>query len=125
MRVWMAGLSAALVTSCGNPPAINDAPEPTAAAIEAGLPSPGTATEATKQANAALAARLDLSPGSDGEDARRDRLSFIEDEAIRSEAHRPQTAGTSGDPWRPDPNNHGGWTNNCLQHVSFCKCCCE
>ncbi|MEO0449966.1 MAG: alkyl sulfatase dimerization domain-containing protein [Pseudomonadota bacterium] len=85
MRVWMAGLSAALVTSCGNPPAINDAPEPTAAAIEAGLPSPGTATEATKQANAALAARLDLSPGSDGEDARRDRLSFIEDEAIRSE----------------------------------------
>ncbi|MEL7113636.1 MAG: alkyl sulfatase dimerization domain-containing protein, partial [Pseudomonadota bacterium] len=60
-------------------------PEPTAAAIEAGLPSPGTATEATKQANAALAARLDLSPGSDGEDARRDRLSFIEDEAIRSE----------------------------------------
>ncbi|MEO0467752.1 MAG: MBL fold metallo-hydrolase, partial [Pseudomonadota bacterium] len=81
----MAGLSAALVTSCGNPPAINDTPEPTAAAIEAGLPSPGTATEATKQANAALAARLDLSPGSDGEDARRDRLSFIEDEAIRSE----------------------------------------
>ena len=82
MRVWMAGLSAALLASCGEQPEINEAPEPTAAAIEAGLPSPGTATEATKQANDALAARLDLSPGSDGEDAQRDRLSFIEDEAI-------------------------------------------
>ena len=85
MRVWIAGLSAALVASCGSPPEINDAPEPTAAAIEAGLPTPGTATEATKQANAALAARLDLSPSSDGEDARRDRLAYIEDEAILGE----------------------------------------
>ncbi|NQY41182.1 MAG: MBL fold metallo-hydrolase [Henriciella sp.] len=82
MRTWMAALGGALLSACGQDPAIPPTPEPTAAAIEAGLPSPGTATEATKQANASLAARLDLAPGSDGEDARRDRIAYIEDEAI-------------------------------------------
>ncbi|MEL7540490.1 MAG: hypothetical protein AAGJ51_06270 [Pseudomonadota bacterium] len=82
MRIWIAGLGIALLASCGASNEIAEAPEPSAAAIEAGLPALGTATEATKQANSALAARLDLSPGSDGEDARRDRLSFIQDEAI-------------------------------------------
>lgn len=80
MRIVIAGLGLALLSACGQqePPP----PEPSAAAIEAGLPAPGTATAFTKQANADLAARLDLSLGSDGEDARRDRLAFIEDEAI-------------------------------------------
>ena len=82
MRTWMAALGGALLSACGQDPAIPHTPEPSAAAIEAGLPSPGTATEATKQANASLAARLDLAPGSDGEDARRDRIAYIEDEAI-------------------------------------------
>ena len=82
MRFWMAGLSAALVAGCGQSTEIAEAPAPSAAAIEAGLPALGTATEATKQANAALAARLDLAQGADGEDARRDRLAFIEEEAI-------------------------------------------
>ena len=82
MRIWIAGLCAALATSCGQQQEINEAAAPSAAAIEAGLPAPGSATAATKQANADLAARLDLSQGSDGEDARRDRLSFIEDDAI-------------------------------------------
>ena len=82
MRLWAAGLSAALIAGCGQSTDLNEIPEPSETAIEAGLPAPGTATAATKQANAALAERLDLSPGSDGEDARRDRLSFIEDEAI-------------------------------------------
>lgn len=85
MRVWMAALGGALLAACGQEPAIPPTPEPSAAALEAGLPSPGTATEATKQANASLAARLDLDPGSDGEDARRDRISYIEDEAILAE----------------------------------------
>jgi len=85
MRIWMAGLCAALATSCGQQPAINETPAPSEAAIAAGLPSPGTATDATKAANIALAERLDLSPGSDGDDARRDRLAFIEDAAILSE----------------------------------------
>jgi len=82
MRIWMSGLCAALVASCGQQAEINETPEPSATAIEAGLPAPGTATSATKQANAALATRLDLSLGSDGEDARRDRIAYIEDEAI-------------------------------------------
>ena len=80
MRIVIAGFGLALLAACGQqkpPPS-----EPSAAAIEAGLPAPGTATAFTKQANADLAARLDLSLGSDGEDARRDRLAFIEDEAI-------------------------------------------
>jgi alkyl sulfatase BDS1-like metallo-beta-lactamase superfamily hydrolase len=78
----MTVLSGALLAACGQNSGIPPTPEPSAAAIEAGLPTPGTATEATKQANASLANRLDLTPGSDGEDARRDRLSYIEDEAI-------------------------------------------
>lgn len=85
MRVWMAALGGALLGACGQDPAIPPTPEPSSAAIDAGLPSPGTATEATKQANASLAARLDLAPGSDGEDARRDRIAYIEDEAILAE----------------------------------------
>ncbi len=82
MRVFVAGLGLALVTACGQQESTAPTPEPSAEALEAGLPSPGTATEITKRSNAALAGRLDLSQGSDGEDARRDRLSFIEDEAI-------------------------------------------
>lgn len=82
MRIWMAGLCATLATACGQQSEINQAAEPSATAIEAGLPTPGSATAATQQANAALAERLDLSQGSDGEDARRDRLAYIEDEAI-------------------------------------------
>ena len=85
MRTWMLALSGALLSACGQDPAIPPTPEPSAAAIEAGLPSPGTATEATKQANATVAARLDLAPGSDGEDARRDRIAYIEDDAILGE----------------------------------------
>ena len=80
MRIIASMLSLALLTSCGQeetPPT-----EPSAEAIEAGLPAPGTATAFTKQANADLAERLDLSQGSDGEDARRDRLAYIEDDAI-------------------------------------------
>ena len=82
MRIWIAGLCAALTTACGQQQEINETPEPSASAIEAGLPTPGSATAATQQANAELAARLDLAQGTDGEDARRDRLAFIEDEAI-------------------------------------------
>lgn len=82
MRVLSAGLGLALLAACGQQENTPSAPEPSEAAIAAGLPAPGTATDTTRQANAALAARLDLSPGSDGEDARRDRLAFIEDEAI-------------------------------------------
>lgn len=85
MRVSMAALGGALLAACSQEPAIPPTPEPSAAALEAGLPSPGTATEATKQANASLAARLDLDPGSDGEDARRDRISYIEEDAILAE----------------------------------------
>ena len=80
MRTFIAGLGLALLAACGQEEA--PPPEPSAAAIEAGLPAPGTATTFTRQANADLAARLDLSQGSDGEDARRDRLAYIEDEAI-------------------------------------------
>lgn len=82
MRVFIAGLGLAMVAACGQQETIAPTPEPSAAAIEAGLPSPGTATDVTRQANADLASRLDLAPGSDGEDARRDRLSFIQEEAI-------------------------------------------
>lgn len=82
MRVFVAGLGAALISACGQEPTTPPAHEPSTTALEAGLPTPGTATETTRQTNAALAARLDLSPGSDGDDARRDRLAFIEDEAI-------------------------------------------
>ncbi|MCR9270436.1 MAG: MBL fold metallo-hydrolase [Hyphomonadaceae bacterium] len=82
MREWIIGLSAVLLASCGPSQDIDQTPDASAAAIEAGLPSPGSATEATKRANAALASRLDLSPGTDGEDARRDRLAFIEEDAI-------------------------------------------
>ena len=85
MRLWMAALSGALLTACGQEPVIPPTPEPSAAALEAGLPAPGTATEATKQANASLAERLDLAPGTDGEDARRDRIAYIEEEAILAE----------------------------------------
>lgn len=79
MRTLIAGLGLALLSACGQDEA---PPEPSAAAIEAGLPAPGTATAFTRQANADLAARLDLSHGTDGEDARRDRLAYIEDAAI-------------------------------------------
>lgn len=82
MRIWATGLCAALLASCGQSTDLNEIPEPSATAIESGLPAPGTATEVTKQANAALAARLELSQGSDGEDARRDRLAYIEDTTI-------------------------------------------
>lgn len=82
MRNLIAGLGLAMATACGQQDTIAPTPEPSAAAIEAGLPSPGTATAATKLANATLAERLDLSQGSDGEDAKRDRLAFIEDDAI-------------------------------------------
>ena len=85
MRVWMAALGGALMAACSQETTIQPTPEPSAAALEAGLPSPGTATDATKQANAALAARLDLDPGSDGEDARRDRIAYIEEDAILDE----------------------------------------
>ena len=86
MRFLTLGAVAALLTACGQQQdAIQPTPEPSASAIEAGLPTPGTATEVTKRTNAALAERLDLSPGSDGRDARRDRMSFIEDEAILAE----------------------------------------
>jgi alkyl sulfatase BDS1-like metallo-beta-lactamase superfamily hydrolase len=80
MRILIAGMGMALLAACGQEEA--PPPEPSPAAIEAGLPTPGTATAFTKQANAELAARLDLSQGSDGEDARRDRLAYIEDDAI-------------------------------------------
>jgi alkyl sulfatase BDS1-like metallo-beta-lactamase superfamily hydrolase len=80
MRVQIAGLGLVLLAACGQEEA--PPPEPSAAAVDAGLPTPGTATEFTRQANADLASRLDLSHGSDGEDARRDRLAFIQDEAI-------------------------------------------
>ncbi len=80
MRIIVAGLGLALLAACGQEEA--PPPEPSASAIEAGLPAPGTATSFTRQANADLAARLDLSDGSDGEDARRDRLAYIEDDAI-------------------------------------------
>lgn len=80
MRIIVAGLGLALLAACGQDEAAP--PEPSAEAIEADLPAPGTATTVTKQANADLAARLDLSQGSDGEDARRDRLAYIEDDAI-------------------------------------------
>ena len=82
MRVWIAGLSAALAAGCSQPTEIAEPPEPSAAALEAGLPALGTATEATRQANAALSERLDLAQGSDGDDARRNRLAYIKDEAI-------------------------------------------
>ena len=81
-RLFMTGLVLALASACAEQETAAPTPEPTAAAIEAGLPSPGSATNATKQANAALAERLDHAPGTDGEDARRDRLAYIEDEAI-------------------------------------------
>ena len=85
MRYLVAGFGCAFMAACGQEAPIPPTPEPSTAAIEAGLPTPGTATPFTKQANAALAERLDLDPGSDGEDARRDRLAFIEDEAILSD----------------------------------------
>lgn len=85
MRKTLAGLSVVWVTACGGSQnTIQPIPEPSTAALEAGLPTPGTATVATKRANSAVATRLDLSQGSDGEDARRDRLAYIEDEAILS-----------------------------------------
>ncbi len=80
MRIIVAGLGLALLAACGQDEAAP--PEPSAEAIAAGLPAPGAATSVTKQANADLAARLDLSQGSDGEDARRDRLAYIEHDAI-------------------------------------------
>ena len=82
MRFWIAGACLAGLDACGDAHAINETPAPSAAAIEAGLPAPGSATQATKAANAALAERLDLAPGSDGDDARRDRLAFIDAPAI-------------------------------------------
>ena len=82
MRVIVAGLGLAVLAACGQQDPIAPEPDPSAAALEAGLPTPGTATEATKQANESLAARLDLAQGSDGEDARRDRLAYIEEPAI-------------------------------------------
>ena len=48
MRIWIAGLSVALVASCSQNTEIAEAPEPSAAAVEAGLPALGTATEATR-----------------------------------------------------------------------------
>ncbi|MEL7041844.1 MAG: alkyl sulfatase dimerization domain-containing protein [Pseudomonadota bacterium] len=85
MRTWLAVSIGIWIAACGEPSNLNDLPEPSAEAIAAGLPAPGTATQATQDANAALAARLDLAPGSDGEDARRDRLAYIQDAAILSE----------------------------------------
>ena len=85
MRLLTFGAVAALLTGCAQEPAPTPTPEPSAEAIEAGLPAPGTATQVTQDVNAALADRLDLSEGSDGEDARRDRLAYIEDEAILAE----------------------------------------
>ena len=82
MRYWIAGACLTGLAACGQTPDVNETPEPSAAAIEAGLPTPGSATDATKAANAALAERLDLAPGSDGDDARRDRLAFIDAPAI-------------------------------------------
>ncbi len=80
MRIYLAGLGLALLSACSG----QETPtaEPSDAAVEAGLPAPGSATVFTKQANSSLAERLDLSQGTDGEDARRDRLAFIEDDAI-------------------------------------------
>jgi len=66
MRIWIAGLCTALTAACGQQPETNQTPEPSATAIEAGLPTPGSATAATQQANADLAARLELPQGSDG-----------------------------------------------------------
>ncbi|MEO1661056.1 MAG: alkyl sulfatase dimerization domain-containing protein [Pseudomonadota bacterium] len=85
MRYWIAGVCLTGLAACGDAPEIAETPEPSTAAIEAGLPAPGSATNATKAANAALAERLDLAPGSDGEDARRDRLAFIDAPAILDE----------------------------------------
>lgn len=82
MRYWIVGACITGLAACGQTPDVNETPEPSAAAIEAGLPTPGSATDATKAANAALAERLDLATGSDGEDARRDRLAFIDVPAI-------------------------------------------
>ena len=100
MRIWIAGLGAVMAASCSQPPEIAETPEPSAAAIEAGLPALGTATEATKQANAALADRLDLAPGSDGEDARRGRLAAIEDAAILDANAKDMAAAIASTKWK-------------------------
>lgn len=82
MRWIMLGVSCVVLAACGQMNPAATTPDSPASASAIDLPAPGTATDYTRQANAALATRLDLSPGSDGEDARRDRLAYIEDEAI-------------------------------------------
>lgn len=117
MRVWIAGLGFAMIASCSEPTEIAEPPAPSASALAAGLPDLGTATDATKQANAALAGRLDLAPGSDGEDARRDRLAFIEDAAILNDDGEvvwsiPQFEFLEGEP--PETVNPSLWRQSQL-----------
>ncbi len=74
-----------LAAACAPERAPEDAgPAPTAneASAEVALPDPGTATPATRAANAAVAERLPLDEPSDAADAERGFLAAIEDEAI-------------------------------------------
>jgi len=78
----------ALVSACSQEePAQSSPGTPPPAPVSAGevaLPAPGTATEATREANAALAERLPLDEPTDREDAARGFLAAIEADAIRN-----------------------------------------
>ena len=80
-KFWIsAGMGLALATT---PSAAQTPPADTSAGREA--PPAGVATEATRRANAAVAARLPLADQSDFADARRGRIAQIEGDAILAE----------------------------------------
>ncbi|MDJ0920525.1 MAG: alkyl sulfatase dimerization domain-containing protein [Henriciella sp.] len=73
-RCLVAGIGF-LLAACGQP-------SPPTTETAGAPPTPGTVTQATQDANAAVAARLDIADPSDAEDASRGLLSQIERDAI-------------------------------------------
>ncbi|MEL6664019.1 MAG: alkyl sulfatase dimerization domain-containing protein [Pseudomonadota bacterium] len=84
---WMGATCAlALLAACGQSEPTQTPSEPATfpGSTPVSLPEPGTATEATRAANAAVAERLPLDEPSDREDAARGFLAAIEADAIRN-----------------------------------------
>ncbi|MEM9738472.1 MAG: alkyl sulfatase dimerization domain-containing protein [Pseudomonadota bacterium] len=119
-----------LAGSCGSGDTVTETPPPPAPVgistsdALADLPPPGTATQATRAANGALATRLPLDDDSDRNDAARGLLATIERDAIRNAKGDvvwsiPQFDFLDGD--APDTVNPSLWRQSGLaaQHGLF------
>ncbi|MEH6487341.1 alkyl/aryl-sulfatase [Hyphomonas oceanitis] len=119
MRHRMISLCAIALSACASQATAPEAlaPETTAAPAIPAPPEAGVATEATREANAALAARLPLDEQSDVEDAARGRIAYIDAPAILAEDGHvvwaiPQFDFLKGD--APDTVNPSLWRQSRL-----------